>query len=30
LTPFVTALGRCMFAWIFLYILYRHKVFFKV
>ena len=29
-TPFVTAFGRCMFGWIFLYILYRHKVFFKV
>ena len=27
---FVGAFGRCLFAWIFLYILYRHKVFFKV
>lgn len=27
---FVAALGRCLFGWVFLYILYRHKVFFKV
>ena len=27
--PFVEAFGRCLFAWLFLYILYRNKVFFK-
>ena len=26
---FVEAFGRCLFAWLFLYILYRNKVFFK-
>ena len=28
--PFVGAFGRCLFGWLFLYMLYRHKVFFKV
>jgi len=27
--PFVEAFGRCLFAWLFRYILYRNKVFFK-
>jgi hypothetical protein len=28
--PFVGAFGRCLFGWLFLYMLYRKKVFFKV